>query len=102
MCLLRLALFAVALAPFAGCSWMEKIKGTGGNGSGNGGGGKTPMPSVTAEQLVGYLNTQANRLKTVAYERASVTAKEGLISYPALDGSLVASQPRYFHMTAGG
>src|SRR5206468_3087408 len=45
-----------------------------------------------------YLNTQASRLESVTYERATVTAKQGLISMPALRGDLAASQPRNFRM----
>ena len=45
-----------------------------------------------------YLNTQASRLEAVTYERATVTAKQGLISMPSLRGDLAASQPKNFRM----
>src|SRR5262245_18165728 len=100
MRLLRLSLLAVAVALPVGCSWMEKMKG--GGGGGNGGGNKGPLPSLTAEQMVGYLNTQSARLNILAYPNVSVTAKEGLVAYPSLHGSVVASQSKYFHMAADG
>src|SRR5262245_27533445 len=99
MRLLRLSLLAVAVALPVGCSWMEKMKNGGGGGNG-GGGSKGPLPQLSAEQLVGYLNTQSARLNTLAYGDAHVIAKEGLIAYPQLDGTLVASQDKYFHMNA--
>jgi hypothetical protein len=98
MHLLRLSLLAVALSPAVGCKqideWRDRMAG-----------GKkpaTPVQSVTAEQLVAYLNTQSSRLQSVSYGHATVSAKEGLISYPALRGNLAASQPRNFRMVGMG
>ncbi|MCE9565637.1 MAG: hypothetical protein K8U57_26745 [Planctomycetes bacterium] len=68
------------------------------------------VQKVTAEQLVGYLNTQASRLQTLSYGDVTVSAKEGdgirgaikEAVYPNLRGNLSASQPRNFRMVAKG
>ncbi len=65
-----------------------------------------PIPTVTPEQLVQYLNQQASRLQTIAYKEVRLTAREGeglkgAISY-TLRGQLAAMQPRYFHLSAQG
>jgi hypothetical protein len=65
---------------------------------------------VTAEQLVGYLNTQAERLRNISYGEAVVSAREGdglkgaikEMAYPTLRGNLSASQPRNFRMVVKG
>ena len=71
-----------------------------------GGRGGDPIPQVSAEQLVHYLNQQASRLRTLSYAEVRMTAREGdglkgAISY-TLRGRLAAAQPRYFHLTAQG
>jgi len=68
--------------------------------------GGDPIPQVSAEQLVHYLNQQASRLRTLSYAEVRMTAREGdglkgAISY-TLRGRLAAAQPRYFHLTAQG
>ncbi|GIW85485.1 MAG: hypothetical protein KatS3mg107_1145 [Gemmataceae bacterium] len=68
--------------------------------------GGEPIPQVSAEQLVHYLNQQASRLRTLSYAEARMTAREGeglkgAVSY-TLRGRLAAAQPRYFHLSAQG
>lgn len=104
---LRLVLVAFLLAPSVGCTWLRNTSGI----------GKTPpnpntgaVQKVSAEQLVGYLNTQASRLQSVSYGEVTVSAKEGdgirgalkEMAYPNLRGNLSASQPRNFRMVAKG
>jgi hypothetical protein len=68
------------------------------------------IPEVTSRQLVGYLNAQAERLQTINYDEAVVTAKEGddfrdrlkSMTYPTLHGRLAASQPQKFRMVVEG
>lgn len=104
---LRLLLCACLLTPAVGCTWMRDTMGVGNRPSNNATGA---IPKVTAEQLVGYLNGQAERLKNVNYGEATVSAREGdglkgVITeraYPTLRGRLSASQPRNFRMVATG
>lgn len=53
-------------------------------------------PSLTAAQLVSYLNTQANRLQSLKGD-VTLTARANLLGH-TLNGSLAARQPRDFRM----
>jgi hypothetical protein len=93
---LGLPLLALLLTQAVGCSWMRDQLGM----------HSSPRPTsevkpVTAEQLVGYLNTQASRLNSVTYGEARLVAREGVLSY-TLRGNLAASQPRNFRMACQG
>ncbi len=95
--LLVVCLFALAV----GCAYLKDRAGITEQHKGAG-----PVPKVTSEQLVGYLNMQAGKLQTIAYGDTRVTAKEGdgikgairEMTYPTLTGNLSASQPRNFRM----
>jgi hypothetical protein len=101
---LRLLLAACLLAPSAGCESFRKWIGREPQPPGPGHTGA--LPQVSAEQLVGYLNGQAGRLKNITYSDVTVSLKEGeglgsrtkSMFYPTLRGSLSASQPRNFRM----
>lgn len=93
---LRMPFFAVALALAVGCSWIDKVRTDMKGHSGQ------PVQKVTADQLVEYLNGQATRLQSITYDKATVTAKQGLIPLPSLRGDLAASQPRNFRMRGQG
>lgn len=99
-----LTLLAMACVAVSGCrqldDWRHNLQQRrGSRGSG-------PIPQVTPEQLVHYLNQQAGRLRTLSYAEVRMTAREGeglkgAISY-TLRGRLAAAQPRYFHLSAQG
>jgi hypothetical protein len=95
MRLLRVLGLTTVLAAGAGCGLFEKMKSNTPKGG-------APVAKVTAEQLVDYLNAQAARLQTVTYDRATVTARQGLVSLPSLRGDLAAAQPRNFRMRGQG
>ena len=91
---LQLLAVVALIASAVGCGLIDKIGGSGGGKKPSG----TPVQQVSSAQLVDYLNTQASRLEAVTYDRATVTAKQGLVSMPSLRGDLAASQPRNFRM----
>jgi hypothetical protein len=97
---LRLALVALVLAPSVGCTWVRENMGIKGHNEQAKGG--SPMGRVSAEHLVGYLNAQADRLQSVSYAEATVSAREGWKPLPVLRGNLAAAQPRHFRMVAEG
>jgi hypothetical protein len=80
-----------------GCNLIGKMNGNSTNNDRH-----TPVQKVTPEQLVKYLNDRAERLQTLDYGEVRMSAREGLITYPALRGDLVASQPNYFRMAGVG
>jgi hypothetical protein len=93
---LQLTLIAAALVLAVGCTWMrsqftqQQPKPTG------------EVKNVTAEQLVGYLNTQASRMQSVTYGDARLVARDHNIPMPGLHGNLAAAQPRNFRLTGQG
>ena len=95
---LRIVLVAFVLASSVGCSWIQKVSGITRNPAGKTG----PIHSVSAQDLVAYLNDQADRLQSITYEDVSVSAKEGWKPLPPLRGNLAASQPRNFRMVVEG
>jgi len=96
MRLIRVFGAATLLLLGMGCGLVEKM---GGNRPPK---NASPVQSVSAEQLVDYLNAQAARLNSVTYDHATVTARQGLISMPSLRGDLAAVQPRNFRMRGQG
>ena len=97
---LRIVLLLAAAAP-AGCEWMR-----------NGRDqqlvprvGTPPVPvqeDVQPAQLVGYLNQQAEALRTVEYTDVVLSATEAGRDYPTLrDCSLHAARPRNFRLRCG-
>jgi len=95
---------ATLLLLVAGCKQLDDWRQTVQQRRGSRGG--EPIPQVSAEQLVHYLNQQASRLRTLSYAEARMTAREGeglkgAVSY-TLRGRLAAAQPRYFHLSAQG
>jgi hypothetical protein len=98
MRLVRVLGVATVLALGVGCGLIEKMRpDTNKN--------KSPMPrEVSSEQLVDYLNAQAARLESVTYDKATVTARQGLglVPLPSLRGNLAAVQPHYFRMRGEG
>ncbi len=95
---LRLILAACLLSPSVGCAWMRENIGIGNRDPKNIG----AVQQVSADQLVGYLNSHATRLQSISYGDATVSAREGVLRYPTLRGNLSASQPRNFRMVAKG
>jgi hypothetical protein len=91
---IRLLGLGTILALGVGCGLIEKMKPNPRP--------TTPVQKVSAPQLVDYLNTQASRLQSITFDRATVTAKQGLISMPSLRGDLAACQPRNFRMRGQG
>lgn len=95
---LHASLIVSSFALLVGCKqiddWRERMNTRTPTASG-------PVKSVSADQLVSYLNGQSAKLNTLTYADARVTAREGLMSY-TVRGNLAASQPRYFHMTGQG
>ncbi|HEY1190604.1 MAG TPA: hypothetical protein VGE74_23425 [Gemmata sp.] len=92
----RLILAAAVLCPLVGCEWMKQ-HGIGTNLVKDRDGPRE-LRKVTPETLVGYLNTQADRLQSITQADVRVTARDRNIPMPPLRGSLVASQPRNFRM----
>lgn len=92
-------LAAALLAPAVGCKWMDDLK----NGSAGRPKNTGRIEPVAPEQLVGFLNDRAARLRSVEYAdiRTHVSGK-GLPLGANLDGSLAASQPHNFRMISGG
>jgi hypothetical protein len=98
MRLIRVLGVATVLFLGVGCGLVEKM-----------GGSRTPkntspVQTVSAEQLVDYLNAQATRLNSVTYDQAVITPKQGLglVPLPSLRGDLAAVQPRNFRMRGQG
>lgn len=96
---LKLLLVACALALNVGCESFKEWTNRRTKPPGNSG----AMLPVSAEQLVGYLNGQAERLQSVSYGEAVVSARQGdgirgAIPMPPLRGNLAAAQPRNFRM----
>jgi hypothetical protein len=95
---LRIVLVVLVLAPAVGCTRMRENLGiprdTGKTG--------TPIGKVSADDLVAYLNSQADRLQAITYEDVTVSVKEGWKMLPPLRGNLAAAQPRNFRMVAAG
>ena len=63
-----------------------------------------PVPAgdtskLTAERVVGYLNAQADRLKSIEARDITLTARAQGNSPPSLDGTLLVQKPRYFKLT---
>lgn len=98
----RLSQFLIAaalLAPAVGCKWMDEIK----NGSAGRPKNTGKIEPVAPEQLVGFLNDRAARLRSIEYAdfRTHVSGK-GLPVGANLDCDLVASQPHNFRMISNG
>lgn len=91
---IRLLGLGTILALGVGCGLIEKLKPNPKP--------TTPVQKVSAVQLVDYLNTQASRLQSITFDRATVTARQGLVSMPSLRGNLAACQPRNFRMSGQG
>jgi hypothetical protein len=84
------------LTPAVGCELLKNV------GNHRPPKNSAPVPKVSAEQLVDYLNVQASRLHSITYQQATVTARQGLISMPSLRGDLAASQPQNFRLRGQG
>jgi len=105
---LRIILIGFLLTPGFGCQSFREAFGMKPREPHNNNTGV--VQKVSAEQLVGYLNTQATRLQTISYGDVTVSAKEGdgirgaikEAVIPTLRGSLSASQPRNFRMVVKG
>lgn len=95
----QLLIAAALLAPAVGCKWMDEIK----NGSAGRPKNTGRIEPVAPEQLVGFLNDRAARLRSIEYAdiRTHVSGK-GLPLGANLDGSLAATQPRNFRMISSG
>ena len=97
---LRLFALVALLAPLGGgCKWLDDMKGRGGDQSKKGTG---PLPTVSPEQLVGYLNDHAARLQSIQYGDVRVRCFDKGMPMPALDGNLACAQPRSFRMVGAG
>jgi hypothetical protein len=83
---------ALLVCATIGCTMFEKQK----DNPRSTGQQTPPQQTLTAAQLVGYLNSQANRLQTLKGE-ATLTARTNLLGH-TLNGTLAARQPRDFRM----
>ena len=94
----RLILIATLLATAVGCKWIEDLKSsTPGRKSAD------KIPEVQADQLVGFLNDRAERLRSIEYSDTRMRVSGKGIPVPAtLDGNLAAAQPRNFRMVSSG
>jgi hypothetical protein len=94
----RLGIVLAVVVPVVGCTSIQDwIKDH--NSSPKGSETLKPVP---AESLVAYINDRAAKLQTIEYADIRVVARDGLITFPGLRGSLTAAQPRYFRMTGTG
>ena len=65
--------------------------------------GSGPLPEVSADVFVNFLNERADRLKTIEFNDTRMRVSGKGIPVPAtLDGNLAAAQPRYFRMVSSG
>jgi len=91
---------ACAVAP-AGCEWMRNGRERDPNPK-PAGLTAAEMKKVQPQQLVAYLNQQANALRAVSYTEVKVSATEAGRDYPTLrDCTLFAAQPRKFRLECG-
>jgi hypothetical protein len=92
-----IVLFVLFTTALAGCEWTKSSQ--------NGPGPKNfagPLGKPKAPELVGYLNAQANAVRTLSYSDVRLNASENGRSLPALsDSTLYAAQPRYFRLECG-
>ena len=92
-----LLLLAALLASATGCKWIEDMK-QGATPRPKPGG---PIPEVSADVFVNFLNDRAEKLKTIEFNDTRMRVSGKGIPVPAtLDGNLAAAQPRYFRMVS--
>lgn len=93
----HLLLCSALLLP-TGCEWMKTGKPEGGPPKIPAG----PLNKPDAAKLVGYLNNNANAVRTLSYSDVRLHASENGKSLPGLsDCTLYAAQPRYFRLECG-
>ncbi len=99
--MLRLAKFTLMLAlvpAFAGCSWLERLKGERTDTDATQVG---EVQSTTAPELVGYLNRQAAHLNTVRYTDLSIEVQAGKDNWTLGDSFLICAKPRNLLLSGG-
>lgn len=92
-------LLSVALlAPAVGCEWLRKT----GLQKDNGTPAQTgPVATVSAGDLVEYLNRQAGHLNTVRYNDLSIDVSMGRERHTLGDSTLICAKPRNFLLVGG-
>lgn len=94
---LRIALAGMAaLTLVSGCQWFkDKFTNTGSNNNGS----FTSREKPRAQDLVDYLNADAQRIDSIVVQELDVDARRGLITF-GLNGWLAAQKPNNFRMGA--
>jgi hypothetical protein len=94
----KLFVFLALVPVAAGCAWLERLKGdrpdTAATQTGE-------IKSTTAPELVGYLNRQAEHLKTVRYTDVSIDAHVSGKNYTLGNSFLVCAKPRNLLLSGG-
>jgi hypothetical protein len=95
----KILLLVALVAPVVGCEWLRKTGLQKDNGTQTPGG---PISSsVTANDLVEYLNRQAGHLTTVRYNDLSIDVSMGKQRHTLGDSTLICAKPRNFLMVGG-
>jgi len=79
----------------ASCNFIDKITGKSAAPTST-----PPGPAPTANQLVSYLNNNAEQIQSMQVENLDVEVKKGLILTVGLNGWMVCQKPRNFRMQA--
>jgi hypothetical protein len=95
----HLLLLVVALAALTGCESFKELMNRDKDRTTK---GNEALPKVQPDQLVTYVNERAGRLQTFSAEYVRVVATDHSFTFPALRGSIDASQPRNFRLRATG
>lgn len=95
---LRLILCAAAFSSAVGCDFMRGQL----NPNGRAPKGTGDLGPATPEQLVGYLNTRADRTQSLYFDDVWMRCYDGKLPLPALTGVMDCAQPRYFRLKSNG
>jgi hypothetical protein len=94
----HILMLAALLVPAVGCEWLRKTSLQKDTGAPTQSG---PVASVTANDLVDYLNRQAGYLTSVRYNDLSIEVTMGKERHSLGDSTLVCARPRNFLLVGG-